>query len=152
MDWWTTGANGHGYMSMKYSSQPWLIPPSKVDRYDQVLASGFLSPEEKTRLKAGIAVFANWLWDDDQYPFQTGDSGQEFLARVNMGNPNMVGQWMGARGTYTWFIASHPAMAPRLQTPAGRVDSVVPYLGQVNDFGAPPPVRITPAPSHLSTT
>jgi hypothetical protein len=37
-DW----ANGHGYMSMKYSSQPWLIPPSKVDRYDQVLASGFL--------------------------------------------------------------------------------------------------------------
>ncbi|MBM3495473.1 MAG: hypothetical protein FJX72_14300, partial [Armatimonadetes bacterium] len=132
-DW----ANGHGYMSMKYSSQPWLIPPSKVDRYDQVLASGFLSPEEKTRLKAGIALFANWLWDDDQYPFQTGEDGKEFLARVNMGNPNMVGQWMGARGTYTWFIASHPAMAPRLKAPAGRVGSVVPYLGQVNEFGAP---------------
>lgn len=132
-DW----ANGHGYMSNKYSSQPWLIPPAKVDRYDQVLASGFLSPEEKTRLKAGIALFANWLWDDDQYPFQTGDDGKEFLARVNMGNPNMVGQWMGARGTYTWFIASHPAMAPRLKAPAGRVDSVVPFMGQVNHFGAP---------------
>jgi hypothetical protein len=132
-DW----ANGHGYMSMKYSSQPWLIPPSKVDRYDQVLASGFLTPEEKARMKAGIALFANWLWDDDQYPFQTGDTGQEFLARVNMGNANMVGQWMGARGTYTWFIASHPAMVPRLKAPAGRVDSVVPFMGQVNDFGAP---------------
>lgn len=132
-DW----ANGHGYMSMKYSSQPWLIPPSKVDRYDQVLASGFLAPEEKSRLKAGIALFANWLWDDDQYPFQTGDSGQDFIARVNMGNPNMVGQWMGARGTYTWFIASHPAMAPHLKSPAGRVDSVVPSMSQVNDFGAP---------------
>jgi hypothetical protein len=132
-DW----SNGHGYMSMQYSSQPWLIPPAKVDRYDQVLASGFLSPEEKTRLKAGIALFANWLWDDDQYPFQTGDSGQDFIARVNMGNPNMVGQWMGARGTYTWFIASHPAMAPRLKASAGRVDSVVPFMGQVNDFGVP---------------
>ena len=132
-DW----ANGHGYMSMKYSSQPWLIPPSKVDRYDQVLASGFLSPKEKARLKAGIALFANWLWDDDQYPFQTGDSGQDFIARVNMGNANMVGQWMGARGTYTWFIASHPAMAPRLKAPAGRVDSAVPFMGQVSDFGAP---------------
>jgi len=132
-DW----SNGHGYLSMKYSSQPWLIPPSKVDRYDQVLASGFLSPEEKTRLKAGIALFANWLWDHDQYPFQTGDDGQDFIARVNMGNPNMIGQWMGARGTYTWFIASHPAMAPRLKAPAGRVDSVVPSMGQVNDFGAP---------------
>ena len=132
-DW----SNGHGYMSMKYSSQPWLIPPSKVDRYDQVLASGFLTPEEKTRLKAGIALFANWLWDDDQYPFQSDESGKEFLARVNMGNPNMVGQWMGARGTYTWFIASHPAMTPRLRAPAGRVDSAVPFMGQVNDFGAP---------------
>jgi len=132
-DW----ANGHGYMSMKYSSQPWLIPPAKVDRYDQVLASGFLSAGEKTRLKAGIALFANWLWDDDQYPFQSDDSGQEFLARVNMGNANMVGQWMGARGTYTWFIASHPAMAPRLKAPAGRVDSAVPFLGQVNNFGSP---------------
>jgi hypothetical protein len=129
-DW----ANGHGYMSMKYSSQPWLIPPPKVDRYDQLLASGVLTPEEKARMKAGIALFANWLWDNDQYPFQVGNRG-ELLARVNMGTANMPQQWMGARAIYTWFIASHPAMAPHLKSPGGW-DSVAPSFGQINEFGA----------------
>jgi hypothetical protein len=123
-DW----ANGHSYLSTKFSTQPWLIPPSKTDRYDQVLAGGFLDPGEKARMKAGIALFANWLWDDDQYPFQSGERG-EFLAMVNMGTANMPAQWMGARGTYTWFIASHPAMAPRL-------GQSLPEFGQINEFGA----------------
>jgi hypothetical protein len=48
----------------------------------------------------------------------------------------MPQQWMGARATYTWFIASHPAMAPRLKTPAERLDSAAPSSALINDFGA----------------
>jgi hypothetical protein len=121
-------ANGHGYMSIKYHNQPWLIPPAKTARYDQVLGSEFITPEERSRMKAGIALFANWLWDDDQYPFQT-DAGGKWAAGVNMGTANMPGQWVGARSTYTWFIAAHPAMAPRL-------NRCLPGFWMINDAGA----------------
>ncbi len=121
-------ANGHGYMSIKYHNQPWLIPPAKTARYDQVLGSEFITPEEKIRMKAGIALFANWLWDDDQYPFQM-DADGKLAAGVNMGTSNMPGQWVGARSTYTWFIARHPAMAHRLK-------QCLPGFWMINDAGA----------------
>ena len=106
--------NGFGYLSQKYTTQPWLIPAPKSDRYDQLLANEYLAADERTKVKADAAFFANWLWDYDVYPVMTDPTNGNVTAGVNMGTANMPGQWTGTRSSYTWYLASHPAMTAHL--------------------------------------
>jgi hypothetical protein len=124
-DW----ANGWGYTSCKYTTQPWLLPGPKLDRYDQLLGNEYLTASEKTKVKAGAAFFGNWLWDYDVYPLMTDPAGN-ITAGVSMGSPNMPGQWIGTRSGYTWFLNSHPVLSNRLS------DSL-PNWYQLNTNGVP---------------
>ena len=110
-DW----ANGWGYLSRKYTTQPWLLPAPMADRYDQLLHSGYLTPEEKTKVKADAALFANWLWDYDAYPLEIDPVTGGSIATVNLGTANMPQQWIGTRGTFTWYLATHPVISKHLK-------------------------------------
>jgi hypothetical protein len=109
-DW----ANGYGYLSEKYTTQPWLLPAPKADRYDQLLGNEFITADERTKIKADAAFFANWLWDYDVYPLMIDPTNGAVMAGVNLGTANMPGQWIGTRSSYTWYLASHPAMTGHL--------------------------------------
>jgi len=107
--------NGWGYLSCKYTTQPWLLPAPMADRYDQLLHSGYLTPEEKTKVKADAAFLANWLWDYDAYPLKVDPVTGETISTVNLGTPNMPQQWIGTRGTFTWYLATHPVISTHLE-------------------------------------
>ena len=53
------------------------------------------------------------------------------MAGVNLGTANMPGQWVGTRSSYTWYLASHPAMAGLISRPRR-----LPQWYMINAYGA----------------
>lgn len=106
--------NGWGYLSNKYTTQPWLLPAPMADRYDQLLHDPKLTPEERVKVKAGAAFFANWLWDYDAYPLRVDPVNGAIVSCVNLGTANMPQQWIGTRSLFTWYLATHPVISQHL--------------------------------------
>ncbi|MHB9024909.1 MAG: hypothetical protein ACYC7E_12160 [Armatimonadota bacterium] len=94
---------------------------------DQVLASQFITPGERAKVKAALALFGNILWDEDYVPL----NGQ---AWVNLGTENMPVQQIGYRRLYTMMLAEHPTMRARALSVAD--EAVKTARGIVNESGA----------------
>ncbi|MHB9134534.1 MAG: hypothetical protein ACYDBB_25965 [Armatimonadota bacterium] len=94
---------------------------------DQVLASKFASPEERTRMKAALALFGNILWDNDFVPMDN-------PAGVNMGTENMPVQQLGYRRFYAMMLGEHPTMQARAKAVTENTLETVRHI--VNEFGA----------------
>lgn len=71
------------------------------------LGDPHLSAEDRARLKAVAALFANILWDNDYVPV---DNHHGF----NMGTANMPQMFGGFRNFYALLLASHPMMKERV--------------------------------------
>jgi hypothetical protein len=87
-----------------------------------------LLPEDRARLKAVAAFFANVLWDNDFVPL---DNHQGF----NLGTANMPQMFSGFRHFYALFLANHPMMKERVARLAADAPGWVRSV--LNDAGAP---------------
>lgn len=94
---------------------------------DQVLAIPQITPDEKAKLKATLALFANIVWDDDFVPMN-GKAG------VNLGNENMPVQMAGYRDFFALLLNEHPTMHPHAE--ALKTDGLQRVRAIVNEYGA----------------
>jgi hypothetical protein len=94
---------------------------------DQILADERTTPQQRRRIKAVAALFANVLWDNDFVPLDN-DHG------LNLGTANMPVQQSNYRHFYALLLANHPTMREHARRVAGQVKETV--RGLVNEHGA----------------
>jgi hypothetical protein len=94
---------------------------------DQVLTVPQITAEEKTRVKAAVALFANIIWDEDFVPLGG-------AAWVNLGNENMPVAEAGFRNFLAMQLAEHPTMRPHADDV--QRESLARLHQIVNDCGA----------------
>lgn len=93
----------------------------------QVLDEPAGTAEERARVKATAALFANILWDDDFVPLFTEH-------QLNLGNANMPMQQAGYREFYALLLAAHPMMKDRVAAMREGMIAKVRHL--LNEYGA----------------
>jgi len=76
---------------------------------NSVLTSDLATDEDKARVKAASALFANVLWDPDFVPMFDGHG-------LNLGTANMPVQQGEYRDLYALLLANHPMMKDRVAT------------------------------------
>ncbi len=81
---------------------------------DQALGCGRLTPAEREKLKAIVALFGTLLWDNDFVPL---DNHQG----INLGTPNMPVQQAGYRDQFALFLSGEPSFGARAQAATARV-------------------------------
>ena len=94
---------------------------------DQILGDSRTSDEDRQRIKAIAALYANVLWDNDFVPLDN-EHG------LNLGTANMPIQQSGYRNFYAMFMSRHPSMKARAPRVAEHVMGIVRQV--VNDDGA----------------
>ena len=113
--------NGNGIFTSRYGYWMGGVQMNNTGLVvHELLKLGYVSPAQKTVLKAANAFFGNVLWDNDIVPL---DNAVE--AGINMGTPNMPVQHVGFRDFMALTMSEHPEMKPRIPGVLERVQRMI---------------------------